>query len=97
MDSDIEFKEKYDKAKGWKKFLLFNIYAILLALLFFFGYRSLSWVISLIDKDLPLDSIWADIKMAIVWSYIMAFLFLHTRLLTLSSNKKKKINKHNKI
>lgn len=96
MNSDLEFKEMYDKAKGWKKFFLFNIYALVGALIFFSGYRLISWIFYKFDPSLGFNKIWVDVIMATVWGYLMAILFLKTKFLKIFSNKKnKQINKKN--
>ena len=96
MGANIDYKNMYDKAKGWRKFYLFNIYALVVALIFFIAYRLISWIFTLLDTSLSLGIIYVDIIVALVWGYLMAFIFLGTNFLKRFS-KTKRTNKQNKI
>ena len=76
----IDFKEKYKASKPGKKFLVFNTYSLLLALIFFIISYLVDVLFSLIfgaPKSLTLLS---GLVPALLFGYIMCFLALYTRL-----------------
>jgi hypothetical protein len=89
----IDFKEKYKASKLWKKVVVFNIYSLVLALIFFVISCLGNFLFDLYNGE-PYSMDYSLLITSLVWGYFMSFFTLYTGLF---KDKKKELKDSSEI
>lgn len=90
----IDFKEKYNASKPWKKVVVFNTYSLVLALIMFVISCLGNFLFDLSNGEpYSMDYLSLSITSS-VWGYFMSFLTLYT---VLFKDKKKELKPSSEI